>query len=52
MDCGGEYIEVVPPPIPDQTLAFVRCRKCGTETMGDTTERAIWIWNLKQSLKR
>lgn len=46
LDCGGEDIEVAPPPTPGQSLAWVRCLQCGTAVMGDTAERVVWIWNL------
>ena len=46
VDCGGTDLSVDPPVYPGETLAYVRCLGCGTSVMGDTVERAVWIWNL------
>jgi hypothetical protein len=46
LECGGDEIRVVDPVHPGRTLAYVCCLGCGTAVMGDTTERAVWIWNL------
>lgn len=46
LDCGSEYIKVKDPERPGKDLAYVTCLACGTAVMGDTRERAIWIWNL------
>jgi hypothetical protein len=49
LDCGSEDIEVTAEPIPGRRLALVECRRCGTSVIGDTAERAFWIWNLPRS---
>lgn len=45
LDCGGDDIDVSAAS-PGLAPAYVRCRDCGTAVMGDTTERALWIWSL------
>ena len=45
LDCGGGDISVTNAS-PGQNPAYVRCLGCGTAVMGDSIERAIWIWSL------
>ena len=45
LDCGGKDI-AVSVAMPGLAPAYVRCRDCGTSVMGDTVERAVWIWSL------
>ena len=45
LDCGCDEISVTDAS-PGHRPAYVRCLGCGTAVMGDSVERAVWIWNL------